>query len=248
MEVTGPALCHLLSTASVISLPGDFHYPSDNVSLLNNIEADIHKFTQWCNQYRAQMTPAPVAIPASISPSSDNLYLSCEEKRRAGYVLDDNEIDYCAKPPADDKRRGKQAKKRLQDEISRRLAAAAEEPPHAVRQQCRNGGVLVPNCYNSIVDGQCWRQTLDNVGWNPTPIAIDQCPAEVVQSYCAEFSQYDRRTCPPAQSIAPVAAAVPTVEQDRNLDAAPSRPFTLGPASETEAEIRRLKQDFESNR
>jgi hypothetical protein len=180
-------------------------------------EAEFQKFTQWCNHYRAQMTPAPVPV-AAVSPSSENVYLSCQEKRRAGYVLAENEIDYCGDPGAAKVDR-RSAKAKLRDEISRKLALAAksEDPAPAVRQQCKNAGVLVPNCYDSIVDGQCWRQTLGNSGWDPTPIPIDQCPAEVRQNYCAEYSEYDKRTCPPTR----VAAVAPSPASSAAPEAPP---------------------------
>jgi hypothetical protein len=180
-------------------------------------EAEFQKFTQWCNHYRAQMTPAPVPV-AAVSPSSENVYLSCQEKRRAGYVLAENEIDYCCDPGAAKVDR-RSAKAKLRDEISRKLALAAksEDPAPAVRQQCKNAGVLVPNCYDSIVDGQCWRQTLGNSGWDPTPIPIDQCPAEVRQNYCAEYSEYDKRTCPPTR----VAAVAPSPASSAAPEAPP---------------------------
>ena len=269
-----------------------------------SLDSQLRKFTHWCNHYRARQTPAPVptTVAATTSPAAANVYMTCEEKRRAGYVLDENEIDYCGPRTA----RGQSKKESLRDEIRRRLKEQEEQPTRAVRQQCRNGAALVPNCYDSIVDGQCWRQTLGNVGWDPTPIPIDQCPAEVRQSYCAEYSQYDSRTCPPvrvAAAAAPATApqAAPqqfeectegrgvqtcyvaprfgyscTIEhrQDgatiwsghqercdsdfllrrnahmsRHPDptATPPQPFTLGPTSETEAEIRRLTSDFQSS-
>jgi hypothetical protein len=163
----------------------------------------------------AQWRDTALAQCAGGSAAPGNVYLSCEEKRRAGYVLDENEIDYCAKQTADDGRRGNRAKNRLRDEISRRLAAGAEEPPHAVRLQCRSGGTLVPNCYYTIVDGQCWQQTLGSAGWNPVEIPIDQCPADVAQSYCEGYSQYDPRTCPSTPIAAVARTAAPQPPPDR---------------------------------
>jgi hypothetical protein len=130
----------------------------------------------------------------------------------------------------------------LRDQLERSLRGSTGpvQQMHNVQLPCRDGsGAALPNCYFALRDGQCWKQTLGSIGWNPEQVTPDQCPRDLVQAYCQQYPQ-DTPTCPNRQAAAQPAAA-PTTPAGP-INPVNPRPFTLGPGSETDAELRRMAQ------
>jgi hypothetical protein len=131
----------------------------------------------------------------------------------------------------------------LRNQLRQSLSQSDQPATHMVRQQCRDGnGVLVPNCFYQLVDGQCMKQTLGQVGWDPTPVPTDQCPSDLKQAYCQQYPQLSAGICPTPKPVA--AAKVPPAGQGQaNADPAPAGQFTMGDPSDTAREIQRLTRD-----
>ena len=48
-----------------------------------------------CRNWKGEMADFTGKAEEGRNDGSDNVYMSCDEKRRQGYVLEPNEVDYC---------------------------------------------------------------------------------------------------------------------------------------------------------
>lgn len=128
----------------------------------------------------------------------------------------------------------------LRDQLRQSLSQS--NPPattHMVRQQCHDAkGAPVPNCFYQMVEGQCMKQTLGQVGWDPTLVPTDQCPGDLKQSYCQAYPQLSAGICPAPKQTA-TAKAPPANQPPADADPAPA-PFTMGNPSDNAREIQKL--------
>ncbi len=100
-KVEYSGVCALREQATNKYPLGDFSYFTKCKHMAEEAFAGCRNWKGVAADFRAnKVKPEPGSSPRSSA--SDNVYQDCEQKRRTGYILEPNEVDYCGGLPRRD--------------------------------------------------------------------------------------------------------------------------------------------------